>query len=252
MFKFKPDARATSATVELIAGMLDPAVPTLVNYSQATVDDSWFPPLQGLRNVRVFMLPPWRRERPLSREAVTLVARHRELRAIYAHNALFLARGAIAPLASLEKLQVLDLHGTELHASDLEPLAGMNLESLILYDTLVKGTLSFLKQLPRLRRLDVGLTQFDDDSIESIRGLNELRELRLFNTNVTDRGLEAIPATVTHLDLSFTRVTAGGMERLRRLPLRSLISSGLVTKEQLARFAEGMPGLKAVHQDEFT
>ena len=91
-------------------------------------------------------------------------------------------------------------------------------------------------------------TQVTDAGLEQLKGLSQLRELRLHFTRVTDAGLEQPKglSQLRELRLHETRVTDAGLEQLKGLSqLQSLSLNGTkVTSEDLKKLQQALPKCK--------
>lgn len=162
---------------------------------------------------------------------------------------------ALQHLSALSSLKALNIGSVQVTDAGLEALTSLtNLEELTLGgDKLTDSGLQPLRQLPGLTFLDLGGVQrsdsgpwsvsFTQPGLEAIATLKVLRSLRLKGTLISARGLDtikelsqlelldlhdcsqigddAIPTliamrTLRFLDLTDTKVSAAGLEKLRR------------------------------------
>ncbi|MGH7137855.1 MAG: hypothetical protein ACREHD_19060, partial [Pirellulales bacterium] len=102
----------------------------------------------------------------------------------------------------------------------LDGLAGASwLQRVAIRRTPISGEgLDHLQSLPRLTDLDLSGTDVGDAQIGALTRLKMLRVVSLNDTPLTDEGLAALAScrALATIDLSGTRVTANGVERLRR------------------------------------
>ncbi len=123
----------------------------------------------------------------------------------------------LSPLASLNKLQKLDISSTQV--TDLAPLAELSaLQELDVSDTRV-GDLSPLGGLSRLLNLDVSITEVID--LSPLVGLTELQRLNVSSTQVRDLGPMSGLLELRELLISNTQVgnlaPLAGLSNLRQL-----------------------------------
>ena len=126
----------------------------------------------------------------------------------------------LAGLKHLVKLH-LDIHFlTNINLQDkgianLAPLT--QLQELRLEQTRIKGRT--LGTFVHLRALDMTYSMFDDEGMESLKGMPELERLYLRDTLVTDAGLQSIAGLkkLTELDLAGNRITDEGLGYLKDL-----------------------------------
>ena len=80
--------------------------------------------------------------------------------------------------------------------------------------------LEHLKGLAQLKDLKLNGTQVTDAGLEYLKGLNQLQTLDLGKTQVADAGLERLKvlSQLQELDLEQTRITDAGLETSRREP----------------------------------
>ena len=84
-----------------------------------------------------------------------------------------------------------------------------------------------IAKLPILRRLELSrLERVDDRAIPSLLAMEQLEEIDLSDTGVTDQGLETLQGArnLRHIYLGGSKTTAEGAERLRRALPRSQVS----------------------------
>ena len=122
------------------------------------------------------------------------VSEMRGLRRLWVGDTLITDAGTAA-LAGLEKLEDVDLHGTQLSDSGIAQL--------------VK-----LKQLRKLNLMGTGIT---DEGLEVLRGFTGLEYLNLYRTKITNAGLDRLkPLTaLREVDLRYTRVSRAGIDSLK-------------------------------------
>jgi internalin A len=109
--------------------------------------------------------------------------------------------------------------------------------------------LAALKDLPSLRRLNLGFTRVTDGGIERLKGCVRLEVLLLFGCfQVTDMGVAHLKALtrLRHLDLSHTNVTDKGLEQLHGLVgLRHLGLQGVhLGKKEEQRLRRALPKIE--------
>ena len=134
--------------------------------------------------------------------------------------------------------QVADLRVPHLKYLDLS----MNLE---LTGTTL-GTLPFLKEL---EYLDLSITSVGDEGLRQLQGATSLRELRLFNTKVTDDGLAYLTRLPQLEKLSVfsldDQITDVGLLKLAQCPklmlLRLDVDGDHITKRGVATLRQLMP-----------
>ncbi|MGH9662643.1 MAG: leucine-rich repeat domain-containing protein, partial [Bryobacteraceae bacterium] len=126
----------------------------------------------------------------------------------------------LAPLESLRKLtfsyHFLDrIRFRDTGLAEIAKLA--NLEELAVRQSGVRG--HNLAAFRNLRRLDVGITPFDDDGLKNLASATRLERLRIGDTLVTDAGLAHLEslAALQELDLEGTQITDAGLAHLRGL-----------------------------------
>lgn len=154
----------------------------------------------------------------------------------------------LAGLHSLLKLH-LGLHFlTNINVQDkgiahLAPL--VQLQELRLAQTRIKGVT--LAPLVNLRCLDANYTQFGDEGMESLRGMQHLTRLYLRDTLVTDAGLKALTGLkeLEVLDLSGNRIGDAGVACLKELTgLRELSLLGATITDAGMDALAGMTRLR--------
>jgi hypothetical protein len=135
----------------------------------------------------------------------------------------------MAIVGKLPRLRELSVWNGNVSDAGLKHLAGMDLETLTLYDTLITGSgLVYLKDMPNLRSLTIGGMQGEtigDAGLQPLEGLHGLRRLMVVETKITDNGLCHIGGltNLEELDLSRNQITDKGLEHLCRLSaLRTL------------------------------
>lgn len=129
----------------------------------------------------------------------------------------------IAPqLATLTRLQWLDLGGTQISDEGLEALGELGeLRTLHLDHTRVTNRgLQHVGKLSGLEELSLQATDVVDEGVAHLRGLQRLQTLRLDRTLVTDTAIDTLVELrgLRRLNLAHTVVTAEGVARLRALP----------------------------------
>jgi predicted transcriptional regulator len=125
----------------------------------------------------------------------------------------------LAHVSRLTGLNGLNLGQTEVTNEGLRFLAGMrDLEDLWLDHTSVGDSgLAHLAGLRMMRTLFLHNTNVTDVGLRFFRGMRNLYSLHLDDTAVTDAGLEHLGGLhLSHIELSGTRVTSAGIERLQR------------------------------------
>ena len=127
---------------------------------------------------------------------------------------------AIAQEIRAKGIQCLNMHGSA-ENSDLAYLKDIKrLRSLNLGDTQVTDAgLAHLKDLKGLKALKLYRTQVTDAGIVHLKEINGLQELGLWRTQVTDAGLAHLKdiKTLQYLNLEETPVTDAGMVHLKDL-----------------------------------
>lgn len=129
---------------------------------------------------------------------------------------------AAPQLATLTRLERLDLGGTQISDLGLKSLVGLTqLTELKLHHTRITNRgLANLAGLSRLRLLELDHTDLVDDGVAHLKQLRELRTLRLDRTLITDAALPHLlgMTELEQLNLADTVVTAEGVAVLRKLP----------------------------------
>jgi hypothetical protein len=86
-----------------------------------------------------------------------------------------------------------------------------------------------LKELPHVEKLNYSNTNMNDDALANLAGLTELKELGLWGTRVTDKGMVHLAglSKLESLNLNETSVTDAGLENLKNLAaLKKLFLNG--------------------------
>jgi hypothetical protein len=138
--------------------------------------------------------------------------------------------GNIAILDCYRGLRVLDLSGTKVTPSALESLHGVSVDTLRLRGVRLGDTAGgFLENFPSVRGLDLSNTGATDRIGPSIARLRNLTfELDLSGTDVSDGIIpyvETLPG-LPRVNLSGTRVTQSGVDRLRRVMMVDYRATG--------------------------
>ena len=133
-------------------------------------------------------------------------------------------------LAALPHLGTLRLNGVTLAAEDLERLQPRALGELLLNGCAGLDTAGFARvcAMPSLRRLGIRALRGSDPSVAAqwqpagelpaLRGLPHLQRLELDDFELRDSDLEALPDTLTELELtSYRGLSPSGLAQLRRL-----------------------------------
>ncbi len=126
----------------------------------------------------------------------------------------------LASLDSLERFAVSEPVQTDIPIEDdgIAHLAKLpNLRELRIDRLKIRGR--SLKSLTGLRYLDVNMTRFDDQGMQSLAGMKNLERLLARDTLITDEGLKALSGLtgLRELDLHATRISDAGLEYLRPL-----------------------------------
>jgi Leucine-rich repeat (LRR) protein len=127
---------------------------------------------------------------------------------------------------SLEDLNLTDTTVSDAGAANLAELTGLTY--LRLTGTRVTDAgVARLAALSNLKQLYLGRTSVTDVGLERLAGLKQLRELYLNGTKVTDAGLPRLLdlplPPLTRLDISGTRISAGGAAAARSILPRAQI-----------------------------
>src|SRR5439155_23151305 len=74
----------------------------------------------------------------------------------------------------------------------------------------------YLKDLTKLKKLNLLGASVTDAGLDALRGLTDLEELNLYRTQITNAGVEKLKAfpRLRALDVRYTRVTGGGVASL--------------------------------------
>jgi len=106
--------------------------------------------------------------------------------------------------------------GANVVVDDSGSVVSVQLEGCLFPDSL----LAVLRDLPRMKQLQLGHSKVSDAGLAHLRGLNMLESLTLIQTNIGDKGLvhlEGLP-TLKSLTLHMSLVTDEGMRSLARIP----------------------------------
>lgn len=97
----------------------------------------------------------------------------------------------VAEIAKLTSLVHLDMRDTRLDDAWMAPLSSLErLEVLDLWASSINGSgLAFCRDLPKLRSLALDMTRTDDHALANLAGVTSLEKLTLFRTQITDAGL---------------------------------------------------------------
>jgi hypothetical protein len=134
-------------------------------------------------------------------------------------------------LASLPRLENVDLTGTRITGAGLVHLKGLtNLRCLGLWKTAADDSgLEHLKGLTRMWQLVLDETRVTDAGLVHLKGMTGLEEwLGLAGTGVTDNGLKHLEGftKLRSLNLRLTAVTEGGARDLRAALPKTNVSFG--------------------------
>lgn len=136
----------------------------------------------------------------------------------------------------------------------LEQVASLaNLRRLVATDQLATDeALVHLRQLPRLKYLDLSFNQISDKGLAHLAGLTQLEGLDLSYLPVTDKGLVHLRrlTSLRFLNLTGTEISNAGLGHLRGLTsLTELhLSNTQVTDEGVEQLSRALPEL-VVHDD---
>jgi outer membrane protein assembly factor BamB len=168
-------------------------------------------------------------------------------------------------LAGMEQLRALVLKKTgfepnRISAAGLEKLAGLrNLKLLDLYGNSINDlTTKYLQAFENLRDLDLSLTAITDKGLQSLTTLKKLTHLRLLYSEgfagpkITNAGLSPISklGQLSHLNIVGAKVSDDGVAdliHLRRLKHLTLIGSG-ISVDGLIRLRTSLPDCAVVSE----
>ena len=153
-------------------------------------------------------------------------------------------------LANLHKMEILDLGDTPITSDGLKYLSSMKkLGWLRISSTQVgdKG-LEHLNNLPALVDLEANFTMITDDGVKRIQPLlQQLKSIRLSNTQISDQAIAPIAASpmLEELYLANTQLTDKGISQLSKLPrLKKLILNGTAATDSGIDALAGCKSLK--------
>jgi DNA-binding beta-propeller fold protein YncE len=133
--------------------------------------------------------------------------------------------------------------GANVILDDSGSVASVQLEGCVFPDSL----LAVLRDLPRMKQLQLGHSKLTDAGLRHLRGLNALESLTLIQTNIGDAGLahlEGLP-NLKSLTLPMSLVTDAGMGSLARIPsLEQLDLESLPLTDAAAVQLGGLVNLK--------
>jgi hypothetical protein len=160
----------------------------------------------------------------------------RQLRDLDLMNSVAAAPG-IKHIATLTRLEELNLSSTDVGDAELECLKGMTqLRYLGLVGTKITDAgLRHLEGLTRLRELALNKTAVGDAGVAHLKGLSQLELLGLGETRITDAALPHV-AGLKHLrdlQLQLTAVSAEGVRKITRaLPHCNINSTVIMPPEE--------------------
>ena len=139
----------------------------------------------------------------------------------------FIAQGSDGKLYFNEEdperpLLMVDFEGLDLIDGALRPLPALpTIEHVNLRGSTRIGNrgLEYLQHLPRLQNLNLQSTRITDEGLQFLSGLSRLEKLDLsHNYGITSAGLDHLRKlrNLVELDVTETKVTAGGVDRLQR------------------------------------
>lgn len=163
-----------------------------------------------------------------------------------------LANWQIAAIAENKRIKQLAIDGADLDDADLARIGQMTqLEVLFLRRNSFTGAgiCDALPQFRHLRLLDVGMCPVDDDFVSAAAKLPALTQLRLYNTHVSDSGVEALArfgCRLRSISLQSASFSPAALESLAKLPQLQevFVSSSCFTKEDQDRFEAKRQGLR--------
>jgi DNA-binding beta-propeller fold protein YncE len=133
--------------------------------------------------------------------------------------------------------------GANVILDDSGSVTSVQLEGCVFPDSL----LAVLRDLPRMKQLQLGHSKVTDAGLQHLRSLNALESLTLIQTNIGDAGLvhlEGLP-TLKSLTLPMSLVTDAGMRSLARIPsLEQLDLENLPLTDAAAAQLGGLVNLK--------
>jgi hypothetical protein len=116
-------------------------------------------------------------------------------------------------------------------------------------DARLERLLECLNHLPQLHTLSLWNSRVTDAGLERLEGLRQLRNLHLGDTEITDAGLVHLKGMtqLRTLDLSGTQVTDAGLQRLKGLThLRTLHLSGTQVTDAGLEHLKGLTQLQTL------
>jgi hypothetical protein len=130
------------------------------------------------------------------------------INSVYDQGAHYWEKDEVVPRA--EPTWLLKLLGDSFFAQDITVILGRN--------GVTVATLKHLRQIRFVRKLVINSTpKIMDAELENLRGLAELRELNLYDANITDAGLELLKGMTQLRRLSLNKsVTDAGVKRLQQ------------------------------------
>lgn len=152
--------------------------------------------------------------------------------------------------SSLERMEKLDLYGTNISDEGIEHLKDLPaLLSIDLFETTVSNpSLKHLGQFPTLQSLSVQNTTVSNQGLEYLKGLSSLNSLNLANTRIDDAGLAYLKGLtgLQWLQMSFTNVSDVGLMELSDLKsLRELyVQDTQITVDGINLLLQAIPECK--------
>lgn len=211
--------RDDAKLAEALAKVRQYSQPTIVDLTSSEVGGDLLKQLHGLPNLQELYL--------LGTDVSDRELRHLgdlpNLETIDLSYCKITAAG-ILQLRSSRKLKCLLLANTRPHTDDktLKQIAAAwpDLESLSLADGgITDAGLTHVRNLRRLRYLNVSRTQITDNGLKSLAGLTHLTTLHAGYTKISDRGMAHLGkvTSLEKLDLNHTGITDRGLRQLQRL-----------------------------------
>ena len=189
------------------------------------------------------------------------LTRFRNLRSIIFDRRGDLSDAGIQQLAQLTKLRRLELGTTpngsaQITDSSARALSQMPLlrELIIPQTAMTVEGIRMLGNIQSLERLDLSLTEANDESLSSFAGLQKLRSLRLRGTSVQGPGLQHLAKCMNLETLHLSELSPFDCEELKHLVghprLKELILSGTKLDARAIKYLKSYSNLELLEMNE--